>query len=242
MRLAALSAAVLIASLAAIGGSRLASASTPPVLRPVVLPRDHGAHPGFSVEWWYTAGTLTDAKGRDYFWFATVWSTGQAQIAKLNVVDLGADRIVLSREYVSAVPLTGGQAQLAVQALHLGWRPGGALGRWTLEAPAGTGRLLKLVLAPRQPYVLNGNDGIIQQGPAGPSAYYSDPRLAARGTLELHGERLNVSGQGWFDHQWGKLRDAARRREMELVRLPVPGWARSDALPVPRSQRSPVRA
>src|ERR1700729_3154983 len=34
-----------------------AGASSGPTVRPVVLPRDQGAHPGFGEEWWYTYGT-----------------------------------------------------------------------------------------------------------------------------------------------------------------------------------------
>ncbi|MGO9901479.1 MAG: lipocalin-like domain-containing protein [Solirubrobacteraceae bacterium] len=170
-----------------------------------MLPQDQGAHPGFNIEWWYTAGTLADAEGRDYFWFATIWSGGGALVAKVNVVDLRADRVVLSREYLSGASLVKGQTQLGVGTFRLGWRRSGSRGRWSLDAPTGVGGLLQLSLSPRQPYVLNGHDGVIQQGPGGASAYYSDPRLAARGTLELHGKKVSVTGQGWFDHQWGNF-------------------------------------
>ena len=68
-------------------------------------------------------------------------------------------------------------------------------------APTGSGGALQLTLSPRQPYVLNGHDGIIQQGPGGPSAYYSNPRLAA--TLETRemicperSHPADVPGQG----------------------------------------------
>ncbi len=188
-------------------GAGIASAGTAPTVRPVVLPRDHGAHPGFTVEWWYTAGTLADARGRDYFWFATIWSGAGALVGRVNVVNLRADRVVLSREYVSGTPAPNGQTQLSVGTLRFGWRRRGALGRWSVDAPIGSGGLLQLSLSPRQPYVLNGHQGIIQQGPGGPSAYYSEPRLAARGTVELHGKKVSVSGQGWLDHQWGNFRD-----------------------------------
>jgi predicted secreted hydrolase len=186
-------------------GSGIASVGNVPALRPVVLPRDHGAHPGFSIEWWYTAGTLADARGRDYFWFATIWSSGGALVARVNVVDLRADRVVLSREYLSVTPLTTGQIRLGVGTFRLGWQPGGAVGRWSIDAPTGDGGILKLTLSPRQPYMLNGPHGIIEQGSGGSSAYYSNPRLAARGTLALRGRKLSVSGQGWFDHQWGNF-------------------------------------
>jgi len=197
--------AAIVVVLAVAGGAGIASASTAPAVQPVVLPADHGAHPGFTIEWWYTAGTLADAQGRDYFWFATIWSSGGALVAKVNVVDLRADRVVLSREYISNTPLASGQTRLSVGTFGLSYRPGGTWGRWSVDAPTGSGGRLQLTLSPRQPYMLNGHDGIIQQGPGGPSAYYSDPRLAARGTLELNGKKVSVSGQGWLDHQWGNF-------------------------------------
>jgi predicted secreted hydrolase len=88
---------LVVAMVAALAGAAAASAASLPVLRPVVLPRDHGAHPAFQVEWWYTAGTVANRRGRDFFWFATVWSGEGFVLAKVNVVDLRADRIVLSK-------------------------------------------------------------------------------------------------------------------------------------------------
>src|SRR3954471_5774834 len=62
----------------------------PPVaagtLQPVRLPRDHGAHPQFSVEWWYTTGHATASRGRRYFWFATIWATPRGAVGRVNVV------------------------------------------------------------------------------------------------------------------------------------------------------------
>jgi predicted secreted hydrolase len=188
-----------------IAGVAGAVAAAPPV-RPVVLPRDHGAHPGYGVEWWYTAGTLANAKGRQYFWFATVWTNRLGIIGRVNVVDLRADRVVLAREYiaVSTTGLTAGQRRIAVGDFAIGWRPRGRLGRWSVEAGASAGSLT-LRLRPGRPYVLHGHNGIIQQGPGGPSAYYSEPRLLASGILELHGRRISVRGLGWLDHQWGNF-------------------------------------
>ena len=182
-----------------------AIAASPPTLQAVVLPGDHGAHPAFQVEWWYTAGTVADQRGRDFFWFATLWSGGGFVLARVNLVDLRADRIVLSKEYLGAGALTSGQTRMNVDGFRLGWHPVGALGRWLVDAPlAGHGRL-QLTLTPVQPYVLNGPHGIVPEGAGAFSAYYSDPRLAARGTLVLDRRPSHVSGQGWFDHQWGNF-------------------------------------
>ena len=182
----------------------VAWAQSTPTVQPVVLPRDQAAHPGFGVEWWYTAGTLQAAHGQRYFWFATVWADPAAQLARVNVVDLKRDRIVLARESISNTPPASGQNAHGSSVMRLSWHPRGRYGRFTVAAKAGTGAL-ELSLRPQTPYMLHGDHGVIEQGPGGPSAYYSAPRLAASGELELHGKRIAVSGQGWFDHQWGNF-------------------------------------
>ncbi len=179
--------------------------AAPPALVPVALPRDHAAHPGFQVEWWYTAGTVAADRGDDYFWFATVWASAGALVARVNVVDLRSDRVVLSQEYTKLAALAAHQIQIDVGSFGLRWQAAGALGRWSVDAPVGGRGLLRLDLSPLQPYVLNGTNGIVPQGRGALSAYYSDPRLAARGTLEINGRSTRISGQGWFDHQWGNF-------------------------------------
>jgi predicted secreted hydrolase len=67
--------------------------------------------------------------------------------------------------------------------------------------PGGLG--LALSLASRKPPALHDRDGWIDFGPAGGSYYYSRPAMDATGTLTLDGRTLRVSGDAWFDHQWG---------------------------------------
>ena len=93
---------------------------------------------------------------------------------------------------------------LRAGSFTLGWRRAGSLGRWSVDAPTPAGRLT-LTLVPQVPYVLHGRRGIIEQGPGGPSAYYSEPRLAAPGVLEAGGRRRVLRGEGWLDHQWGNF-------------------------------------
>jgi predicted secreted hydrolase len=193
------------AVLAVLGTAAVTDAASPPALQPVVLPRDHGAHPAFGVEWWYTAGTVSGPPGRDYFWFATVWAGSGFKLARVNVVDLRADRIVLSREYVAVGALRPGETRIEVGGFTLQWRRIGRFGRWTVAAPVPGAGELQLSLTPIQPYVLNGPDGIVAEGPGATSAYYSAPRLAAQGTLVLNGHQTLIGGQGWFDHQWGNF-------------------------------------
>ena len=187
-----------------------------PALAPVVLPHDHPSHPGFGIEWWYTTGRLSDAHGGRYFYFATVWSAASGVLARVNVVDLREDRIVVDREYLNLTPLRERTSTIRAGGYVLSWRSPDLWGVWSLTAPAAGGLsslpspapapegALKLRLVPEQPYVLHGSRGIIRQGPAR-SAYYSAPRLAVSGTLVAGQRRLAVRGQGWFDHQWGNF-------------------------------------
>lgn len=195
--------AVAAAALVCVCGA-IAAAPSLPRVRAVSLPRDHGAHAGFGVEWWYTAGTLADTRGHPYFWFATVWGSPAGMIARVNIVDLRRDRVVLAQQYEALAAPAQGQTLMRVGAFSLGWLRGGDLGRWSVAASAPAGALV-LRLLPTQPYVLHGRRGVIEQGRGGLSAYYSEPRLAARGTLQLGRRRLRVHGLGWLDHQWGNF-------------------------------------
>jgi predicted secreted hydrolase len=71
-------------------------------------------------------------------------------------------------------------------------------------ASAGGGTAFGLDLALRDsPPILHGSDGWIDFGPAGGSYYYSRTRMPASGTVTLAGTALRVTGEAWFDHQWG---------------------------------------
>ena len=62
-----------------------------------------------------------------------------------------------------------------------------------------------LVLDPGKPPAVNGVNGISQKGarPGNASHYYSMTRMPTRGTLVVDGERFEVSGDSWMDHEFG---------------------------------------
>lgn len=191
--------AIVAASLALGAGAALATA---PTLRSVSLPRDHGAHAGFGVEWWYTAGTVRGANGHRYFWFATAWSAPRGVVGRVNLVDLGTGRTVLSDTELTATPLHTGQQVIRVGSFTLARR---TTGPWRVTDPGRGGARFALTLVPEVPYVLHGRRGLITQGPGGTSDYYSAPRLRARGTLTMAGRTVVLAGLGWLDHQWGNF-------------------------------------
>jgi len=186
----------------------LALACTPGVargaeLRPVELPRDHGAHPRFGVEWWYTTGRATAPGGRRFFWFATIWSSPRGAVGRVNVVDVSRDEVVLAQEWARQAPFARRTRELIVGGLAIRWLRDGRLGRLTVDARPRGGDRLRMTLRPRRPYTLHGARGIVPQGAGGASAYYSATRLDARGALRSGGRRRSLRGLAWFDHQWG---------------------------------------
>ncbi|MEO5704747.1 MAG: carotenoid 1,2-hydratase [Candidatus Limnocylindrales bacterium] len=70
-------------------------------------------------------------------------------------------------------------------------------------AAAGASFGFSLDLRPLKAPALHDGDGFVDFGPAGSSYYYSRTRMAATGVVQLEGERLEVDGIAWFDHQWG---------------------------------------
>ena len=93
------------------------------------------------------------------------------------------------------------------------WGMSGAGGRDELHAsmsaaeaevagsPGGFG--LELVARAVKPPALHDVDGWIDFGPAGGSYYYSRTAMDASGTITLDGHDVAVTGEAWFDHQWG---------------------------------------
>ena len=53
------------------------------------------------------------------------------------------------------------------------------------------------------PPTFHGGTGLLDFGTAGESYYYSRTRMPANGVVTVGTTSYNVSGQVWFDHQWG---------------------------------------
>jgi predicted secreted hydrolase len=76
---------------------------------------------------------------------------------------------------------------------------------WQALLPA-EGFALELKLARSQPLLLQGDAGFSRKGPdeVQASHYYSEPQLAATGSLQLGHSRLQASGRAWLDHEWSE--------------------------------------
>jgi len=213
----------------------LAASGLPPTARaeqalprPLVFPRDHGAHNEFAIEWWYATGWLqretatadTPAFGFQLTFFRS--NTGLAQqidsrfaarqllFAHAALSDVAATRLVhaerLARWNGDEPGLRAGAAQSDTR-VHIGaWRFERSATHYAARlGDDNAGFKFDLSLTPTQPLLLQGDQGFSRKGalPDNASHYYSQVQLAVQGQLTVaSGERMPVRGRAWLDHEW----------------------------------------
>jgi predicted secreted hydrolase len=187
----------------------------------LTFPADHGAHPGFRLEWWYLTANLADHEGVQYGaqWtlfrlarFASQddsrWSSREAFMAHMAVSSAVTHEA--RQRYARGGGAGHDQAGVTAEPFAA-W-----LDDWSLQSDDPDGGWLplsarafqddigfELRLSSDRPPVLQGDGGFSQKHPGGGgSHYYSHPWLTAQGTLHIGGKTVSVEGQAWFDHEW----------------------------------------
>ncbi|HKV40295.1 MAG TPA: lipocalin-like domain-containing protein [Blastocatellia bacterium] len=182
------------------------------------FPQDHASHEAYRIEWWYYTGNLLSSDGRRFGYQLTFFRTGivanPANPSRWTVRDLYLAHFALSDirdrsfHYFELLNRAGiGWAGAAASSYNV-WN-----GEWSVRLDGGDhvlsaadgGYSLDLRLKPLKPETINGENGLSRKGPAPGNAshYYSITRLATRGTLVLGGERFQVTGLSWMDHEFG---------------------------------------
>lgn len=192
------------------------------------FPRDHGAHPAFRTEWWYLTGQARAAQ-REFGFQATFFRTRvgatqgmssrfaarQLLFAHAALTDVQGRRLWHDQR----IAREGFEVAVAAQDdLRVRLRD------WSLERQADVYRAhlpasdfaLELQCSATQPVLLQGEQGLSRKGPQVENAsyYYSQPQLAVRGGVALQGQRFEVSGKAWLDHEWSQ----------ELLHPQAVGW------------------
>lgn len=193
------------------------------------FPRDHGSHPAYQTEWWYYTGHLQSAKGHRFGYQLTFfrtalvptisgrtsrWATRDIIFAHFALSDLSGQRFFNTDRINRAALKLAGADKAGTPSPHI-W-----IGDWNLKfsGPRGSLQMLRasgehngtafsLTLSQRalKPPALHGQNGVSQKsaGAGHASHYYSYTRLATNGTVKLGGEKFTVTGQSWFDHEFG---------------------------------------
>lgn len=198
--------------------------------RRVALPADHVSHPAYKVEWWYYTGNLDTREGRRLGYQVTFfrvgvnqtppsasrWAVRDLHMAHFALSDLGAGRFhVFDRLQREGAGWAG-----AATDRYAVWN-----GAWSARAnpdgshhlqardrnnpgsngAAGSDVALDLTLTNTSRAMAHGHDGYSRKGreEGNASAYYSLPRLTTTGTIAIDGQRYEVTGSSWMDHEFG---------------------------------------
>lgn len=207
----------------------LCSAAGVPALpaRPLVFPRDFGAHPDLRTEWWYITGHAHS--GGRLFGFQLTFFRSRVDATQGMVSRLAARQLIFAHAAVTDVQgqrlwhdqriaRVSGDPQID-QAHAREHDTDLALRDWTLQREPGTPHRyqaqlraqdfeLALQFAAQQPVLLQGEQGLSRKGPvpAQASYYYSEPQLAVQGHLTLQGQRhaIDPGATAWLDHEWSE--------------------------------------
>jgi predicted secreted hydrolase len=211
-----------ISAVEAASGSNRAGFAQATAPRPFVFPRDHGPHLEYATEWWYYTGNLDAGDGR-HFGFqltffrsalvsetlerASDWAATNIYMAHFTVTDVAGDQFrAFDRFSRGAAGLAGASGEP-----YRVW-----LDDWSAEGSGPEGMAMRLraaqedvaidlALTSERAPMLQGDRGLSQKGvtPGNASYYYSLTRMATRGTIELGGQRYEVQGLSWMDHEFG---------------------------------------
>ena len=176
------------------------------------LPQEEAPHVKNSLEWWYFTGHLKDVAtgqtfGVEYVFFHFNPNGKQDyQMVNFALTDPQTQQFrydyylgKLPKPLTAALPISLTQ-QKAAQT----WTLTGQEGTYQLKArmAAHAGQAISLATVPAKPMLLHGGTGYEQYGPVAQAGYYSYPRLAAIGTIEVGGQTHQVTGELWYDRQW----------------------------------------
>jgi predicted secreted hydrolase len=184
-----------------------------------VFPRDHASHADYKIEWWYYTGNVQTAAGRRFGYQVTFfrvgidaapvnpsrWAVRDLFMTHLAVSDPSGQRYVFDERLSRAGPGLAGAATDRYRVWNEDWTASlDAGGQHVLDA-ATKAVAIDLRLAEGKPPVVNGVNGISQKGarPGNASHYYSLTRMPTQGTIAIDGERFDVSGESWMDHEFG---------------------------------------
>jgi predicted secreted hydrolase len=192
-----------------------------PVTRPAAMqfPRDHGAHPGFRIEWWYLTANLRDAAGTDY---GAQWTLFRIPLSPAieapgwgsNQIWMGHAALTTETDHLYAETFarggigTAGVALAPFRAWIDDWRMTGTPGTGDALADitvAANGEGFDYTLQARAalPPVPQGEAGYSLKSPGGAASSYSSPPFySVEGTLTRDGRKVEVTGQAWLDREW----------------------------------------
>ncbi|WP_428610460.1 lipocalin-like domain-containing protein [Sedimenticola sp.] len=191
-------------------------------VRPFRFPQDHGGHPRYRNEWWYFTGNLYNETGRRFGYQVTFfrysltppnlgdsrsrWADNPVWMAHVALTDVKGKRHLTEERLVRSGPGLAGVEAEPFQVWVEDWRLSGKGSSFPWQIHIKSKAFdIALDLTPTVGVILQGDRGLSQKGPQAGNAsyYYSVPRLHTKGSVTLDGRSYPVSGDSWFDREWG---------------------------------------
>jgi predicted secreted hydrolase len=172
---------------------------------PVSFPEDEAPHE-MLTEWWYYTGHLFTADGTRYGFEYVIFQARRGAFppyfaGHFAITNSAAGDFTYAEKSGTNVALpTDAGFNFDLD----GWKMRGALGEDKLSA-AMDRYAIDLQLSSTKPPALHDGNGYVEFGPSGGSYYYSRTRIDVTGTLTVDDAPLTVTGEAWFDHQWGNF-------------------------------------
>jgi len=210
----------IVALQSAQGSEGFARVTEPRVMQ---FPQDHGPHLDYQTEWWYYTGNLMTADGRRLGYQLTFfrrgitpgvvnvrnsdWATNQIYFAHFAITDAKNDSHNATEIFERGAAGLAGASGAPFRVWIDNWAAEGVNRQASnVKLTADDGKMsLNLELDAAKPPVVHGENGVSQKtDAAGNASYYvSMTRMPTQGTVRVNGETLAVTGDSWFDHEWG---------------------------------------
>ena len=167
------------------------------------FPRDDGKH-SFLAEWWYFNGHMYTEDGSPFGYELCFFRVLPAiYFCHVAVTDEHGNKFSYERKMVKPWNTKISRKRADLQ-MGPWWVKQTGKGAFTIHGEV-KGYTFNLNLqAEREPFVINGN-GVIDMPEGANSYYYSMTKIKHKGILTKDGHPMAVTGQSWYDHQWGNF-------------------------------------
>jgi predicted secreted hydrolase len=181
--------------------------------------RDHASHPDYKIEWWYYTGNVVTPDNHRFGYQLTFfrvgvdkapanpsrWAVRDLFMAHLAVTDISGQKFRFTEKINRAGIGWAGAATDSYRVWNEDWEARqNEQGQMMLHAMQ-DGIGLELTLDQGKPPVIHGARGISRKGAQAGNAshYYSLTRMPTRGAIVIDGQRYEVTGLSWMDHEFG---------------------------------------
>lgn len=173
----------------------------------ITLPEDDAAHSDAETEWWYYHAHLNASSGESYAFHYVVFQVAipdhsPVKVAHLAISDPQKGVYAIDQKLSLAAPRDEGTHGFSFDID--GWKMSGYAGDDQLSAFTDE-YAFDLILNEAKLPVFHHYTGLVNLGEAGESFYYSRTRLDVSGTISVENRKAAITGQAWFDHQWGNF-------------------------------------